>query len=176
MGGGDEGNGEILTPGEKGRTSHSSSRRWTINSHTETWGLIYPLFPPGLRGQIVTRQSTSGAGQRREVWTQELANQRKSAAEWGREKIRAPAITVPVTRKWSPGQMKVWCSSPLSQKELISHQINQLMPVDEPSHTSVGSSHAAHLSALKLHHINSQADAKLDGNSWFTQCWLGIHS
>lgn len=69
--------------------------------------------------------------------------------------------------KWSLSQAKLLVRQCVDS-ELIFHRINQLMSVDEASHTSVGSNHTVHLSALRWHHVNSQAVAKLDENSWFT--------
>lgn len=161
--GADEGNIKILTLEEKGRISGSEK----MDNQPSSWDRRPDLWD-------CEKAECRGAGQRRQEWANYLTQQKVSG--------RVGRTSEPQHLRWqwqennAQIRQECWCCSSLSQKELVFHQINQLTPVDEASHTSVGCSQAAHLSALKWHHVNSQADAKLDENSWFTQCLLGIHS
>lgn len=150
--------------------------RWTISSHPETWGLLSIPFSPWFEGRDCEKADF------KEGWAEERRISQLFSTPESQRHSGEGRKSEPQQSQWqwqenhTQARQECWCSSPLSQNELISHQINQLEPVVEAAHTSVGSGRAAHLSALKWHHVNSQADAKLDENSWFTQCLLDIHS
>lgn len=138
---------------------------------SETWGPIYvPLFAWFERRD--SRSQSAQVGWAEEKRVNQLVSPPKSQQESGKGEYQSPSNHCDSDRKMNSDQARVWCCSPLSQKEWISHQINQLTPVDEASHTSVGSSWDVHLSALKWHHVNSQADAKLDeAHDSLCVCW-----